>query len=189
MFCYRHCQLRQASHIDDLQFAKKFPGVLAKKQMAQGKLKLFPMGTLQAVKDGSKSIGHVMEGKGQKYTISGPRCDLEGQEGALVAFFWIKPTTEKAMANMVPTTARVLMAHGSFQATRILPRLNQVSSCCITSPKMRRFLWISHLPGRGRRPTDSFGNHVYPSFQLEASTSTSLGTAVASGRIKVYILL
>lgn len=106
VFCDRHCQLRQASHIDDLLFAKKFPGVLAKKQLAQGKLKLFPMGTLQAVKDGSKSTGHVMEGKGQKYTISGPRCDLEGQEGALVAFFWVKPTTEKAMANMVPTTAK-----------------------------------------------------------------------------------
>lgn len=47
-----------------------------------------------------------MEGKGQKYTISGPKCDLEGQEGALVPFFWVKPTTEKAMANMVATTAK-----------------------------------------------------------------------------------
>lgn len=66
---YRHCQLRQASCIDDLQFAKRFPGVLAKNPVASGKLKLFPMGTLQAVKDGTKGTGHVMEGKGQKYTI------------------------------------------------------------------------------------------------------------------------
>lgn len=103
---YRHCQLRQASCIDDLQFAKRFPGVLAKNSVASGKLKLFPMGTLQAVKDGTKGTGHAMEGKGQKYTISGPKCDLEGQEGALVPFFWVKPTTEKAMANMVATTAK-----------------------------------------------------------------------------------
>ena len=82
---YRHCQLRQASCLDDLQFAKRFPGVLAKNPVASGKLKLFPMGTLQAVKDATKGIGHVR---------------------ALVPFFWVKPTTEKAMANMVATTAK-----------------------------------------------------------------------------------
>lgn len=82
-----------------LQFAANFPGVLVKKNVAKGKLKLFPIGTLYVQKDPKPSMV-LVEGHGLHLQVLPPKFDFQGMEGAAVPFFFVKSTTEPEKANM-----------------------------------------------------------------------------------------
>ena len=154
---YRHCQLRQASCIDDLQFAKRFSRCFGQKSCGLRQAQAVSHGHI-AGSEGWHQRHWPCDGRKRpevyhqwpQVWLGRPRRSF----GAILlgqANHWKKP-----WLIWWPPLPRVKMAHGPFHVLRIPPRLKQESSYCITSPRMRTILWSCLPPGRSRRPADFF---------------------------------
>ena len=84
--------------------------IFAAKQIKKGSLKVFPFGMVQKLTSEqvkkAKVVVTILKDK-VAYQVQQPKLDFKKGTGVIAPFFWIAPTTDKALANMTLTEVKV----------------------------------------------------------------------------------